>query len=84
MEGLKGHEILHEIIQEQEVDQVHDPKVLQQQIQEEEESNNLLDNLLDPERDNVANSHILDQNTTIIYVRKRVRDSHDVSKLAKY
>jgi hypothetical protein len=39
---------------------VHDPKVLQQQIQEEEESDDLLDDLLDLERDNAANSHILD------------------------
>jgi hypothetical protein len=44
----------------------------------------LLDDLLDPERYNAANSRILDKNTTIIYVRKRVGDSHDVSKPAKY
>ena len=83
MEGLKGHEIPHEIIQEREVYQAHDPEVLQQQIQEEE-SDDSLDLLLNPEMDNAANARILERGTTIIYLKKREGDSHDVSEPANY
>jgi hypothetical protein len=99
MEGLQDHEIPYKAIQEQEVEHMHDYEVTeteyqvtevlengrmhQQQIQEEK-ADDSLDDLLDPERDNATNSRILDKNTTIIYVRKRVGDSHDVSKPAKY
>jgi len=39
--------------------------------------------LLDNEKENVANTHILDRDNTIIYLKKRVGDLHDVSKPAK-
>ena len=39
--------------------------------------------LLDNEKDNAANAHILDRNNTTIYLKRRVGDSHDVSKPAE-
>ena len=39
--------------------------------------------LLDNERDNATNAHILDRDNTIIYLKRRVGDTHDVLKPAK-
>jgi hypothetical protein len=39
--------------------------------------------LLGNEKDNAANSHIFSRDNTIVYLKKRVGDSHDVSKPAK-
>ncbi len=98
MEELKDNETRHEIIQGGEVEQACDLEVTgreyqatevlenrripQKQTQEEEEEDD--DDLLDQEKDNAANSRILDKTTTTIYLRKRVGDSNDVSKLAKH
>jgi hypothetical protein len=42
----------------------------------------LLDDLLNPEMDNVANACILERGTTVIYLIRREGDLHDVLKLA--
>jgi hypothetical protein len=39
--------------------------------------------LLDNEKENTANAYILNRDNTIIYLKKRVEDSYNVSKLAK-
>jgi hypothetical protein len=98
MGGLKDREIPHEIIEEREMEQWHDRETTEREYQvtevlesrrtpqqqtQEDDSDDLLDDLLDPERDNAANARILDKNTIVIYLRKRVGDSHDVSKPAK-
>jgi cytochrome c1 len=95
---LTGHEIPHQFIKEQEVEQAHDcvaverehrvtgvlenRTILQQQTQEEGEVYGE-DDLLDHERNNAANAHILNPDTTIIFLKKRVGNSHDVLKPAK-
>lgn len=98
MEGLIGHEIPHQFIKEQEVEQAYDYVVverehqvigvlenrimLQQQTQEEGEVYGE-DDLLDHERNNAANAYILNLDTTIIFLKKRVGNSHNVLKPAK-
>jgi hypothetical protein len=98
MEGLTGHEIPHQFMKEQEVEQAHDcvaakrehrvtgvlenRTILQQQTQEEGEVYGE-DDLLNHKRNNAANAYILDLDTTIIFLKKRVGNSHNVSKLAK-
>ncbi len=52
-------------------------RIPQQEIQEDD------DDLLDQEKDNMTNTHILNRDTTIIFLKRRVKDSHNILKLAK-
>jgi hypothetical protein len=79
MEGLGGYKTPQKIIQGREIGQTQDHNVLEG---DEEEDSGLLD-LLHQEGRNVTNACILDESTIIIYLKKRVGDSHDVSKPAK-
>ena len=85
MEGSRGDEIRQETVQEQEVglNLEEDLQVTEALEELHQEGDKPDATLLDNERDNAANSHILDRDNTIIYLKKRVGDSHDVSKPAK-
>jgi hypothetical protein len=55
-----------------------------QQTQEDDDSEVYLsEGWVDSEQDNKANAHILDAGNTLIHLKKRVGDSHDVSKPAE-
>lgn len=87
MESLGNHEVPQENTQEpggglQETKGLENHGVHLQQTQEGE-NDDVWDQVLDQEKENAAHAYILDRNTTIIYLKKRVGDSHDVSKPAK-
>ncbi len=89
MEGLNDHKI----IQDREVEQVHDREATEREYQvtevlknrriPQQEIQSSDDDLLDKEKDNAANASILDRDTTIIFLKRMVGNSHDVSKPAK-
>jgi hypothetical protein len=94
VEGLSNYKILQKIIQKQEIEQTQDYKVPEREYQVTEglenyripwqeipeEDNN---NLLDQEKENLDNACILDSNTVVIYLKKRVDNIYNNSKLAK-
>lgn len=96
MEDLTNHLIPYEVIHEREVEQTHERETtdgehpvtevlesrrIPQQITRVQEDAD--DDLLDKEKDNATNSSILEPNTITVFVRKRVGDSRDVSRLAE-
>jgi len=94
MEDLIGHEISHEFINKQEVKQVHNSKAIKRKYQVEEDLENYgipwqetpkedNNNLLAQEKENLDNTCILDNNTVVIHLKKRVEDRHDNSKPAR-
>ncbi len=85
MKGWTDYEINQEIKQEQEVEQNLEGDLQVTDALEELHHEETIPDaaLLGNEKDNAANAHILDRDNTIIYLKKRVGDSHDVSTPAK-
>jgi len=91
---LSDHEIPQEIIQKREIEQTHDRKVLEVEYQATEGLQNYGiprqgtpeeddNDLLDQEKENLDNARILDSDTVVIHLKKRVEDRHDNSKPAR-
>jgi len=85
MEESRDDEIRQEIVWEQEVMQnLEGQHQTTEGLEEPDQEGDKPDSaLLDHEKDNAANTHILDRNNTTIYLKRRVGDSHDASKPAK-
>jgi hypothetical protein len=85
MEESRDDEIRQEIVWEQEVVQnLEGQRQTAEGLEELDQEGDKPDSaLLDNEKDNAANAHILDRNNTTIYLKRRVGDSHDASKPAK-
>lgn len=89
MDGLRDHEVPQAVVQAPEgeyqtMEGLEDDGAPQQEEEQEVLEDWGIEVLLDPEQENAANSHILDRDTTVIYVKKRVGDSHDISQPAKH
>lgn len=82
-EGSRDDEIRQEIAQDQEVDSEGDLQATEALEELHHKGDKPDAALLDNEKDNAANAHILDKDNTIIYLKKRVGGSHDRSKPAK-
>ena len=88
-EGLGGPEAPPENIREQrERQETEHHRTPQHPTQEEDDDiwewdDHRWEEVLDQEEENAANARILDKNTVIIHLRKRVDDTCDISKPAK-
>ncbi|KAG9240847.1 hypothetical protein BJ878DRAFT_483468 [Calycina marina] len=85
MEQWPDDEIHQETRQEQEVEQNLEGDLRTTNALEEPHHEEAIPDaaLLDSEKENAANAHILGRDNTIIYLKKRVGDSHDISKPAE-
>jgi hypothetical protein len=94
VEDLSAHEAPQEIIQKQEMKQTQDREApegeyhvteglknygaARQETPDEDDND-----ILDKEKENLHNARILDSDTVVIHLKKRVEDRHDNSKPAK-
>lgn len=85
MEQWPDDEIHQETGQEQEVEQNLEGDLQTMNALEEPHHEEVIPDaaLLGNEKENAANAHIFGSDNTIIYLKKRVGDSHDVSKPAE-